>query len=131
MEKITNKTALEFVLGLEEVQNNSEICEKLKAMLVQVNKKSTGGKNGKAQEEQKAIMEKMVEVMQGLESSVQIKDLQAMDTELMEYTGQRLSALMKKLVENGIVEKIVEKRVSTFRLIKEEVISEEIEQIEE
>lgn len=114
MEKITNKKALEFVLSLEEVQENVEICEKLSKMLEQVEKKSAkSDKPTKAQEENVEIKKLIVETMSKIGKPCQIKELVVE----IGYTNQKLSALVRQLVMEGVVERTEEKKVAFFKLV--------------
>lgn len=111
MEKMTCKKALEFVLSLEEVQANVEICEKLTTMLVQVDKKNAKSDTPtKTQQENAKIKEVIVEFLENAENPCQVKDIVAE----IGYSSQKISALVKQLCEADILEKTVEKKVSYF-----------------
>lgn len=122
MEKLTNVKALEMVLGFAEVQENAELVEKLQRMKEQFEKKNRSAtKDGvkvlsAEQKKNEVIKEKIVEILEICEEPKQIKELQAEFEELAEYSNQKMSALLKQLVECGKVEKIVEKRISKFKL---------------
>lgn len=115
MEKMTNKKALEFVLGLKEVQENVEICEKLQKMLEQVEKKNAKSdtKPTKAQLENVEIKDSILVAMSQIDEPCQIKDI----CELLGYSNQKISALVRQLVSSGVVERIEEKKVAKFRLV--------------
>lgn len=129
MEKMTNKKALEFVLGLEEVKGNTEVFEKLEKMLVQVEKKNSTGKDKKPtkkQEENEVI--KMV-IMGTLDfEPKQIKEI-VKHERLLSYdiSIQKASALLKQMVEEGMCSRVEEKRVTKFVLCQEP-IKENIEE---
>lgn len=120
MEKMTNKKALEFVLGLEEVAKNVEIKEKLEKMLEQVCKKNAGvDKDGQkvlspTQKENVEIKELIVEMFRNEENPIQIKELMAKNEELAKFTPQKVSALIRQLVAENRVKRIEEKRVAKF-----------------
>lgn len=114
--KITNKIALEFVLSLEEVKVNVEICEKLAKMLEQVEKKNAkSDKPTKAQIENMSIKEEIIEVMKDLDKPCQIKDIK----EHLEYTSQKISALVRQLIEEKRVIRQEVKKVALFSLVQE------------
>ena len=127
MEKMTNAKALGFVLGLEEVKANVEIMEKLTKMLEQVNKKNSSsvGADGKkvlsaTQKVNDEIMAKIVTTLEEREvqEPIQIKEfMENAWVKEKEYTNQKMSALFKKLVDNGTLERVVEKRVTKFKLV--------------
>lgn len=117
MIKLTNVTALEMVLGMEEVKANTELVEKLTKMKEQFQKKNGTGtkKPSKAQIENEEIKGRLVEFLGTIEEPIQIKEIQQVD-EFKDYSNQKISALLKQLVECGTVAKVVEKRVSKFSL---------------
>lgn len=117
--KVTNRMALEFVLGLEVVQANEEIFEKLTKMLEQNEKKSNAGKSGKltkAQEENEGIKNLIMGALDF--EPKQIKELQ-LNENLKDFSNQKLSALLRQMVLDGIVFKVQDKKVSKFYLCNE------------
>lgn len=119
MKKLTNVLALEMVLAMEEVKLNQELVEKLTKMKEQFEKKnnsSTGSKKlTKTQIENEEIKVQILEVMTSEPKA--IKELQAENENLAEYTNQKLSALLKQLVNENKVERVEEKRVAKFKKI--------------
>ena len=116
--KLTNVVALEMVLAMEEVKSNQELVEKLTKMKEQFEKKNnsgTGKKLTKTQIENEEIKAQILEVMTSEPKA--IKELQAENESLAEYTNQKLSALLKQLVGENKVERIEEKRVAKFKKI--------------
>lgn len=122
MEKLTNVKALELVLSMEEVKANAELVEKLNKMKDQFEKKNKSAtKDGKKvltaeQKKNELIKENILEILGTCENPIQIKELMTMEG-MEEYSNQKLSALLKQLVESGKVEKIIEKRISKFKLV--------------
>ena len=117
--KLTNVLALEMVLAMEEVKSNQELVEKLTKMKEQFEKKnnsSTGSKKlTKTQIENEEIKAKILEVMTSEPKA--IKELQAENESLAEYTNQKLSALLKQLVGENKVERVEEKRAAKFKKV--------------
>ena len=116
--KLTNVVALEMVLAMEEVKLNQELVEKLTKMKEQFEKKNnsgTGKKLTKTQIENEEIKAQILEVMTSEPKA--IKELQAENESLAEYTNQKLSALLKQLVGENKVERIEEKRVAKFKKV--------------
>ena len=117
--KLTNVLALEMVLAMEEVKSNQELVEKLTKMKEQFEKKnnsSTGSKKlTKTQIENEEIKAQILEVMTSEPKA--IKELQAENESLAEYTNQKLSALLKQLVGENKVERKKEKRVAKFKKV--------------
>ena len=117
--KLTNVLALEMVLAMEEVKSNQELVEKLTKMKEQFEKKnnsSTGSKKlTKTQIENEEIKAKILEVMTSEPKA--IKELQAENKSLAEYTNQKLSALLKQLVGENKVERVEDKRTAKFKKV--------------
>ena len=117
--KLTNVLALEMVLTMEEVKSNQELVEKLTKMKEQFEKKNNSGtgskKLTKTQIENEEIKAQILEVMTSEPKA--IKELQAENESLAEYTNQKLSALLKQLVGENKVERIEEKRVAKFKKV--------------
>ena len=117
--KLTNVLALEMVLAMEEVKSNQELVEKLTKMKEQFEKKnnsSTGSKKlTKTQIENEEIKAQILEVMTSEPKA--IKELQAENKNLAEYTNQKLSALLKQLVGENKVERVEEKRTAKFKKV--------------
>ena len=123
MVKLTNVLALEMVLGMAEVQANVELVEKLTKMKEQFEKKnkSSVGADGKKvltaeQKKNEGLKETILEVLTRYEEPKQIKDLIAENEELVNYTGQKISALMAQLVKAEKVIKVIDKKASKFQL---------------
>ena len=89
-----------------------EFCDKEIERLS--NRKATPSKN---QEENERVMDVIVEVLGNVEDAVTVTDLMKADERLAGYTNQRISALMRKLIDAQKVEKVVEKKKSYFKLI--------------
>lgn len=123
MTKLTNVLALEMVLGMKEVQANVELVEKLTKMKEQFEKKnkSSVGADGKKvltaeQKKNEGLKETILEVLTRYEEPKQVKDLIAENEELVNYTGQKISALMAQLVKAEKVIKVIDKKASKFQL---------------
>ena len=123
MTKLTNVLALEMVLGMKEVQANVELVEKLTKMKEQFEKKnkSSVGADGKKiltaeQKKNEILKETILEILTRYEEPKQVKDLIAENEELVNYTGQKISALMTQLVKAEKVVKVIDKKASKFQL---------------
>lgn len=108
------KTKKDLFLEVREVvAGNEELVAFVDHELELLNKK-TSTKNTKVNEEQVALMEKIVNALNEIGRSVTITDLQKENAEMAEYSNQKLSAMLKKLVDNKQVTKIVDKKKSYF-----------------
>ena len=118
MKKLTNVLALEMVLSMEGVQANQELFDKLSTMKAQFEKKNSSSadrKPTKTQVENLALMEIILDILaDGKQKS--ITEIQQSSTELAEFSNQKMSSLLKKLVDTGRVVKSVEKRKTLFKI---------------
>lgn len=88
-----------------------DFCEKEIEKLA--NRKTSQTKN---QKENEGIKETILEVLAGLDEPVTITDFLKADERVTEYSNQKVSALMKQLVDAGKVEKVVDKKKSYFKI---------------
>lgn len=96
---MTRKEVLEKVLNMEEVKADAEMVEVLEKMVEQVSKKRTSKTpNQKANDE---IIEKIYDIMVEANAPVSIADI--MGTLEGDFSNQKVSALVKKLVDAGRV----------------------------
>lgn len=108
------KTKRDLFLEVREVvAGNEELVAFVDHELELLNKK-TSTKSTKVNEEQVALMEKIVNALNEIGRSVTISELQKENAEMAEYSNQKLSAMLKKLVDNKQVTKIVDKKKSYF-----------------
>lgn len=114
---IDNAIAL-FSQGGQIDAEDRETVEKLEALSASLAKRNSKKSNSptKRQKENIEVMETIVEVLASCEEPVTVSELQK-DERLAEFSNQRLSALLKKLVDNEhTVEKSIVKGKSLFAL---------------
>ena len=108
------KTKKDLFLEVREVvAGNEELVAFIDHELELLNKK-TSTKSTKVNDEQVALMEKIVNALNEIGRSVTISELQKENAEMAEYSNQKLSAMLKKLVDNKQVTKMVDKKKSYF-----------------
>ena len=108
------KTKREFFGEIKEiVKENTELVEFIDHELELLDKK-TSAKSTKVNTEQVELMEKIVNALNEIGRSVTISELQKENAEMAEYSNQKLSAMLKKLVDNKQVTKMVDKKKSYF-----------------
>lgn len=117
MTKITNKTALQYAIDTIG-DSNPEVTEKLKNMVTQLEKKNASPKKLTAQQERNetlktAIMEFLGE---NPDNGYTVSDLLKQMPELSGDSNQHISALMRALRLEGLVETYSEKRRTYFKL---------------
>lgn len=114
MEKMTRMQMFELLLTFGEVQANPVLVEKLNHEIELINNKKSSSKETKTQVENKGIMETILNTLVEIAKPVTITELQNASEEMAQYSNQKLSALLKKLVESGQVEKTTDKKKSYF-----------------
>ena len=108
------KTKREFSGEIKEiVKGNAELVAFIDHELELLDKK-TSAKSTKVNTEQVELMEKIVSALNEIGRSVTISELQKENAEMAEYSNQKLSAMLKKLVDNKQVTKMVDKKKSYF-----------------
>ena len=108
------KTKREFFGEIKEiVKGNAELVAFIDHELELLNKK-TSAKSTKVNTEQVELMEKIVSALNEIGRSVTISELQKENAEMAEYSNQKLSAMLKKLVDNKQVTKMKNKKKSYF-----------------
>ena len=111
--KVTKKDNFEEVIKIAKELGRTDLVEFTQHEL-DLLKKKTSTKSTKTNEEQIALMEKIVNALNEIGRSVTITELQKENAEMAEYSNQKLSAMLKKLVDNKQVTKIVDKKKSYF-----------------
>jgi hypothetical protein len=85
-----------------------------------LNKKSAKSGETKTQKENAEILVKIKAALVEVGKPVTITELQGASAEMAQYSNQKLSALLKKLVDNGEVAKTTEKKKSYFSAVEGE-----------
>ena len=110
------KTKREFFGEIREiVKENTELVEFIDHELELLDKK-TSAKSTKVNTEQVELMGKIVNALNKIGRSVTISELQKENAEMAEYSNQKLSAMLKKLVDNKQVTKMIDKKKSYFMI---------------
>lgn len=108
------KTKREFFGEIKEiVKGNAELVAFIDHELELLDKK-TSAKSTKVNTEQVELMDKIVNALNKIGRSVTISELQKENAEMAEYSNQKLSAMLKKLVDNKQVTKMIDKKKSYF-----------------
>ena len=112
---MTNKkTKRDLFLEVREVvAGNEELVAFVDHELELLDKKAST-KSTKVNDEQIALMDKIINALNEIGRSVTISELQKENAEMAEYSNQKLSAMLKKLVDNKQVTKIIDKKKSYF-----------------
>ena len=122
--KMTKQDYFNQLLAIKEVSANEGLVGFINHEIELLAKKS--GKSGqtKTQKENEVILKTIVECLATDRTPMTITELQGAYTELANFSNQKLSALMKKLVDNGTVTKTIDKKKSYF------VLADKVEETE-
>ena len=120
--KITKREKYEMLLGM--VEGNDMLTEFINHEIELLTKKSGSG-SAKRDEEQESFFEVIRDILaecadvKGMQCGAIAKDERAASFEWKdgkETSSQRVSAMLKKLVDKGDVIKVTDKKVTHFRL---------------
>ena len=121
--KITKREVIGMMMNEEVVKANPTYMAYLENELALLNKKASNKKATKTQEENVGIKATILEVLATIGSGT-VTDIQNGNAELSALSNQKVSALVRQLVESGKVVKTVEKKKSIFSLAESEVEGE-------
>ena len=117
--KMTKKewfAVLASVVEASEMENKTEALAFINHEVELLEKKSAKSGQTKTQKENVEVMEKIKSALGEVGKAVTITELQAASAEMAEYSNQKLSALLKKLVVCCEVAATTEKKKSYFSL---------------
>lgn len=120
--KITKKEMFAQVIAMAQGMEVSVSADEIVAFAeheIELLNKKAGSKSKKEtanDAENARLMEVIVETLIGSEKAMTVSELMAVNTELGELSNQKVSALMKKLVDGGRVQKSTDKRKSVFSI---------------
>lgn len=117
--KMTKKEMFAVVRGIVEAseQCTDEVLAFIDHEVELLSRKSDNSKKTKSQIENEAVMAKILEALAEVGEPVTISDLQKTVPAMAEYSNQKLSSLLKKLVEDEKkVVKTIDKKKSYFSL---------------
>lgn len=115
MEKMTKKEMFEMIKGV--CANDIRIVEFCEHEIELLNRKSSKSTQTKTQIENENIKGAIVNALTEIAKPVTITEMQELNTEMANYSNQKLSALLKQLVESNQVVKTVDKKKSYFTVV--------------
>ena len=116
--KITKREKFEMLMALSEVQANPILSEFIEREIELLAKKNSAEKKPtEKQTENAGIKEVIIEVLTDEEKGMTISAMQKKNADLGEYSNQKISALVRQMILDGIVEKTEEKGKAYFRLV--------------
>ena len=121
--KITKREVIGMMMNEEVVKANPTYVAYLENELALLDKKAQNKKATKTQEQNVGIKAIILEVLATIGSGT-VTDIQNGNEELSALSNQKVSALVRQLVESGEVVKTTDKKKSIFSLAESEVEGE-------
>lgn len=113
IKKLTKKDYFNELKGL--VSDRQDLVDFIDHEIELLSKKSSRTAPTKTQVENEFVKEKIVATLVGLDKFVTITELQEANVELANYSNQKISALLKQLVETNQVLRQVDKKKAYFK----------------
>ena len=114
MTKVTKKEMFEMLKGVAGVAENADMVTFIDHEIELLNKKSANKKATKTQEENVGIKAEIMSVLTA--DGATVTEIQSKSEMLAGLSNQRVSALLRQLVESGEVVKSTDKKKSFFAL---------------
>ena len=121
--KITKREVIGMMMNEEVVKANPTYVAYLENELALLDKKAQNKKATKTQEQNVGIKATILDVLAIIGSGT-VTDIQNGNEELSALSNQKVSALVRQLVESGEVVKTTDKKKSIFSLAENEVEGE-------
>lgn len=121
--KITKREVINAMLADVAISGNATYVAYLENELALIEKKAANKKSTKTQEENKGIKSVILDTLASIGSGT-ITDIQNANSDLAGLSNQKVSALIRQLVESGKVVKTTDKKKSIFSVA---VADEEVE----
>lgn len=121
--KITKREVIGMMMNEEVVKANPTYVAYLENELALLDKKAQNKKATKTQEQNVGIKATILKVLATIGSGT-VTDIQNGNEELSALSNQKVSALVRQLVESGKVVKTTDKKKSIFSLAESEVEGE-------
>lgn len=112
IKKLTKKE--KYGMVLDYIQDNEMLVEFINNEINLLTKKASSSSKTKTQIENEAIKEKIVAVLTEIGQPITITELQKNSEEMAKYSNQKLSALLKQLHDEKVVNKFIDKKRTYF-----------------
>lgn len=112
--KMTKRDYFNELKGL--VANRTDLVDFIDHELELLDRKSSKSSQTKTQKENETIKEKIIVALKEINRPVTVDELRANDVNMGEYSNQKLSALLKQLVDTNVVVKTIDKKKSYFSI---------------
>jgi len=114
--KMTKKEVISEMLKVEEIVANDNFKAYLENELALLNKKAENKKPTKAQAENENYKVMVLEALANEEKGLTVTEIQAKSETLKGFSNQKVSALVRILIEEGKVAKATEGKKALFKL---------------
>ena len=116
--KMTKKDHFNMLKAIPEVAQNEALMNFIEHEIELLEKKNSSEKKPTAtQKANEGFKAKIVEVLKANDNPMTITEIQKADNELGEMPNQRVSALVRQLKDEGLVERIEDKKKAYFKAV--------------
>ena len=112
--KMTQRDYFKEIIALAEANDREDIKEFAEGRIAVLDKKASAKKPTKTQEENEVLKGVILDTLTN--EGVTVTDLQSKSDELSALSNQRVSALLRQMIADGKVVKVVDKKKSYFSL---------------
>lgn len=112
--KRTKRTNYEDIIEIASELGRVDLVEFAKHEIELLDKKKSSDVKSKNQIANEGIMEIIVDTLQNLGKFATISEIQSANAQLSELSNQKMSALLKKLVDSEVIKKQVDKKKAYF-----------------
>ena len=113
--KETINLLIDVLIGNKEVEDVQIFIDFLTHERELLERKSSNSGQTKTQKENEILKEKIVETLKELNKFSTITEIQESNAELADLSNQKISALLKQLVDTNVIEKVIEKKRAYFK----------------
>ena len=113
--KETINLLIDVLIGNKEVEDVQIFIDFLIHERELLERKSSNSGQTKTQKENEILKEKIVETLKELNKFSTISEIQESNAELADLSNQKISALLKQLVDTNVIEKVIEKKKAYFK----------------
>lgn len=113
--KETINLLIDVLMGNKEVEDVQIFIDFLIHERELLERKSSNSGQTKTQKENEILKEKIVETLKELNKFSTITEIQENNIELANLSNQKISALLKQLVDTNVIEKVIEKKKAYFK----------------
>lgn len=112
--KMTKRDYFNELKGL--VADRTDLVDFIDHEIELLDRKSSKSSQTKTQKENETIKEQIVVALKEIARPVTVDELRANDANMGEFSNQKLSALLKQLVDTNVVVKTIDKKKSYFSI---------------